>query len=125
MNQILLDKIKTISERMTINFGKEAQFLKAAEELSECSAKINKFLNAQCGRDELSDEIADATIMLLQLTNYIGQTVIENAIEAKIDRTIDRYLTERALQEREHGGIYNTEHDISKCEICRRVALSL
>lgn len=73
------------------SWGKDAQIIKAAEELSELSAALNRHLNGQQDRDELLQEMADGWVVLEQMDcSLFGPDEVDTAIERATDDLIDR-----------------------------------
>jgi hypothetical protein len=56
-----------LRKRAARQWGKDAQINKAAEELSELAAALNRLQNNQQDCDELLAELVDARIMLWQI----------------------------------------------------------
>lgn len=59
---------------------------KAIEELGELQASLGRHLTGQSVISEISDETADVTLMLCQLTDIIGQTQYEASLQKKLAR---------------------------------------
>ena len=55
-------------------FGKEAQSIVAMEELAELQKEISKSLRGQKNQEQMAEEIADVTIMIMQLQLMYGIT---------------------------------------------------
>lgn len=70
-----------------IRFGERNQMIVAVEELSECQKEICKILRGGEDFRHLAEEIADAQIMLEQVTMMFSlQDCVENYMEQKIQR---------------------------------------
>lgn len=69
-------------------FGAEAQLVVALEELSEAQKEICKFLRGKGDPEHLTEEIADAQIMLEQVQMLCG--VDEAAVQEQMDSKIER-----------------------------------
>lgn len=69
-------------------FGAQAQLVVALEELSEAQKEICKFLRGKGDPDHLTEEIADAQIMLEQVQMLCG--IDERAVQEQMDRKIAR-----------------------------------
>ena len=83
------DRCKTYTNAM-LAFGEQAQLIVAVEELSECEKEICKILRGGEDFRHLSEEIADAIIMLeqIQLMFNINDCVC-NFMDEKIKRLDD------------------------------------
>lgn len=74
-----------------IRFGERNQMIVAVEELSECQKEICKVLRGGEDFRHLAEEIADAQIMLEQLTMIFSlQDCVENYTEQKLKRLDER-----------------------------------
>ena len=86
-------KIKDIAN----HYGVVHQSKKAIEEMSEltkalCKLDENPALDSRNKRylDDVMEEIADVIVMMEQLKLFFGQNRIEEIIDLKIDRQIER-----------------------------------
>lgn len=76
-------------------YGKQMQSIVAVEELSECQKEICKFLRGKGNIDHLAEEVADAAIMLEQITQMYGlKDKVLMYMDEKCQRTIDRLTQE-------------------------------
>ena len=97
----LTTKQKAQIEVLAWHFGDERIVLHAAEEYAEAAAALTQFFRAKYQKDGLvpnrfesaCEEIADAFIMLEELLDLRPEmrAVIEQKIEYKINRTLERY----------------------------------
>lgn len=72
-------------------FGERTQMIVALEELSECQKEICKMLRGEGNVDHLAEEIADAQIMLEQITRiFHTQSLVANYREMKLLRLAER-----------------------------------
>lgn len=69
-------------------FGAQAQFVVALEELSEAQKEICKFLRGKGDPEHLTEEIADAQIMLEQVQMLCG--IDEGAVQEQMGSKIER-----------------------------------
>ena len=69
-------------------FGAQAQFVVALEELSEAQKEICKFLRGKGDPEHLTEEIADAQIMLEQVKMLCG--IDDGAVQEQMDSKIER-----------------------------------
>lgn len=77
------------------HYGGEKQSIVAIEELSECQKEICKFLRGNGNIDHLAEEVADAAIMLEQITQIYGiKDNVMQYMDGKCKRTFDRLLRE-------------------------------
>lgn len=79
-----------LRRRADTAWGSDAQINKAAEELSELAACLNRHQNGQQDPDELLEELVDARIMLWQLEAMFGADQIEATTRAALDDLADR-----------------------------------
>lgn len=68
-------------------FGAQAQFVVALEELSEAQKEICKFLRGKGDPEHLTEEIADAQIMLEQVQMLCG--IDDGAVQEQMDSKIE------------------------------------
>lgn len=69
-------------------FGAQAQFVVSLEELSEAQKEICKFLRGKGDPEHLTEEIADAKIMLEQVQMLCG--IDDGAVQEQMDSKIER-----------------------------------
>lgn len=69
-------------------FGAQAQFVVALEELSEAQKEICKFLRGKGDPEHLTEEIADAQIMLEKVQMLCG--IDDGAVQEQMDSKIER-----------------------------------
>ena len=77
-----------VYRRAMLTFGVRAQLVVALEELSEAQKEICKFLRGKGDLDHLTEEIADAQIMLEQVQMLCG--IDERAVQEQMDSKIAR-----------------------------------
>lgn len=75
-------------EAIIEHYGKDNQIRKAIEELDE----LKEALNENHTKDHIIEEMADVLVMLTQLALIydIDPEVVDDMMEYKIDRTIER-----------------------------------
>ena len=84
------EKCKTYTNAM-LAFGEQNQLIVAVEELSECQKEICKILRGGEDYRHLSEEVADATIMLEQIRLMFNiNDCVCNIMDEKIKRLNDR-----------------------------------
>lgn len=98
-----------IFENALVHFGGRHQIVKAIEELSECVAAAARYLNTpvtkitvvgtertanRIAKEAFIEEVADAYIMLEQMSLLLGNEAVKNAIAFKIDRLAKRLAEE-------------------------------
>lgn len=79
-------------------YGKEAQCLKAIEELNELSRALARYLYDDKNKEKQEDlkgELADVIIMVLQLVHLVECKHIADIIASKIDRQFYRIDKEK------------------------------
>ena len=91
MNQIPYKRrLQVYSDAVNL-YGIDNQMIVALEELSECQKEICKILRGKGNRENLAEEIADATIMLEQLRYiFLINDSVCMAMDAKITRLCNR-----------------------------------
>ena len=82
-----MDRQKVYRQALDV-FGAKAQFVVALEELSEAQKEICKFLRGKGDPEHLTEEIADAQIMLEQVQMLCG--IDEGAVQEQMDSKIER-----------------------------------
>ena len=82
-----MDRQKVYQQALDV-FGAKAQFVVALEELSEAQKEICKFLRGKGDPEHLTEEIADAQIMLEQVQMLCG--IDEGAVQEQMDSKIER-----------------------------------
>jgi ribosome assembly protein YihI (activator of Der GTPase) len=87
------EKIKLVS----YHYGRKHQCKKAIEEMAEltkalCKLDENPAMDSKNAKyiDNVLEEIADVIVMMEQLKLFFGQKQIEEIIDLKIDRQIER-----------------------------------
>ncbi len=91
MKHITYDEREKTYTNALIRYGEKNQMVVACEELSECQKEICKILRGKGSLIHLSEEIADATIMLEQLQFIFG---VGDLVSQKMDEKVQR-LDER------------------------------
>ncbi len=67
-------------------WGIDKQGLVCAEELSEASASMSRYLNNKCDIEQVYEELSDAQIMIDQMKRYFGNEGFERWRKRKMDR---------------------------------------
>jgi NTP pyrophosphatase (non-canonical NTP hydrolase) len=67
-------------------FGQKHQLKKAVEECTELSLAVQHFQDEKVTADAVIDEIADMTIMVIQLTEIFGEMNVLLRVSEKINR---------------------------------------
>ena len=89
-NQI--EGCKTIAN----HYGKDSQMLIAIEEMSELTTELCKNKRGYERKKEITEEIADVKIMLVQLTALFGiEKEVDDMVDYKIRRQLRRMEQER------------------------------
>lgn len=85
-------------ERITSHYTYDHQRDVAVE---ECAEFIQAVCKCKRGKpdafDNLKEEVADALIMLLQMRRYIGADTVDNLINKKLQRQLDRIIDEKGI----------------------------
>ena len=82
--------MKAILLRALRVFGPEQQLLKAAEECSEASAAIIRYLGDPEAASHVAEEIADVEIMCFQVRQILGDAAVDEWKLKKAKRLHDR-----------------------------------
>lgn len=87
-----IENCKTIAN----HYGKEHQILIAIEEMSELTKELCKYFRRYDRTREITEEMADAFIMLEQLKELFGNSEqVDKIIDYKLDRQLRRMEHER------------------------------
>lgn len=108
------DKIKQIAN----HYGFRHQGRKLAEECSELSAAMLKYLDGEAGRSAVIEEMADVMIMTQQMRYlmHIDRAELDQTIENKVNRQLERIKNEKPLDKSKKRSIiknHNLMQDIS------------
>lgn len=95
----MTDDYRKIYADAIAHYGAQNQMIVAIEELSEVQKEVCKYLRGQGNAGHLAEEIADATIMLEQLTIIFG---IRSRVGEFVDQKTKR-LKERMDKNSEEG----------------------
>jgi len=87
--------MECVTKKIVEKYG-EKQIVIAIEELSELTKELCKAYRGQLNIQNLIEEIADCYIVLEEMTFHLGITheQVNNQINAKLERTKNRYLGE-------------------------------
>lgn len=79
-------------QRIIAHYGIKAQCYKAIEELEELNAELEATLDGDIiiPTPSIVDEIADVLVMASQLREIFGAEAVDERIEFKLNRTINR-----------------------------------
>ena len=72
MNKIAYEERKEIYEKALRTWGTQAQIMMAIEEMSELTKELCKHFRGRPNGEEIVDELADVTIMVVQLRLIFG-----------------------------------------------------
>lgn len=70
-------------------WGRKRQLLKCVEELNECASELMKVVNKDGWHrsdGRVQDEIADALIMILQMSYVFGEEKVSERVRFKLER---------------------------------------
>lgn len=84
------------SDKILKFYGNEHQLIKAVEKMGKLQMAIAKYLNGE--KHNIEEEIADVTVMMLQLTIGLDTEKIDQIVMTKLDRQLDRILDEQIEQ---------------------------
>ena len=87
MTNIPYEERREVYQAAIEKFGEEAQIKKAIEELGKLLVSICHYPDGKCSREDLADELADATIMCEQLRLIFG---VNDEVWHHTDYKIDR-----------------------------------
>jgi len=77
---------RDIYAKAILFFGIESQFDKAEEELTELLLALKHFRSEKCDARSVASEIADVEIMCVQLRVMIGNELVDNEKQVKLER---------------------------------------
>lgn len=97
------DSIKRIAN----HYGFRHQGRKLAEECSELSVAMLKYLDGEAGRSAVIEEMADVRIMSeqMQYLMRIDRTELQKAMEAKVERQLRRMKSDKPLDKSKKSSI--------------------
>lgn len=85
MNKITFEERKQVYDAALGKYGAKMQATVAIEEMSEVIKEITKMLRGKLDREHMAEEIADATIMLEQMTQMLN---INDSVSSWMDYKI-------------------------------------
>lgn len=108
------DSIKRIAN----HYGFRHQGRKLAEECSELSVAMLKYLDGEAGRSAVIEEMADVRIMSgqMQYLMRIDRAELQKAMEAKVERQIRRMKSTKALDKFGKSSIMKNHQIIDKLQ---------
>ena len=86
------ERVAEVCSRAVDVYGIEAQIWMAIEEMAELSNAIAKHRRNRVSREDVCEEIADVSIMLIQLAAIFGPDEVNEFVEEKINR-LEKRLT--------------------------------
>ena len=90
MNRIDHEARRAVYDRAIMQYGTMLQAIVALEELSEAQKEICKCLRGKASVNHLAEEVADAAIMLEQISMiYEIEDSVRSHIDAKVQRLAD------------------------------------
>ena len=98
-----MDVAKILAQAVDI-YGTEAQIWMAIEEMSELSNAIAKHRRDRVTREDVCEEIADVTIMMIQLATIFGPDEVNQFVEEKVSRLEKRLAKHVANSETNVAG---------------------
>ena len=97
------ERVADICSKAVDIYGTEAQIWMAIEEMSELLNAISKHRRDRVNREDICEEIADVSIMMIQLAYIFGVEDVNDYLEQKIDR-LERRLAKH---------VTNSETDVA------------
>lgn len=84
------DEIRQICLCAIDHFGVEHQKQKAVEEMGELIVELTREQDERTDAGHVAEEIADVIVMAEQLRIIYGPALVDEQIERKLDRLLDR-----------------------------------
>ena len=98
------EKVAEVCSKAVDIYGTEAQIWMAIEEMAELSNAIAKHRRDRVDRQDVCEEIADVSIMMIQLAYIFGAEDVNDYLEQKIDRLERRLAKHVANSETDVAG---------------------
>lgn len=89
------EEMRHYCRRAIDHFGVENQIEKAMEEMGELITELARRHSPRADRDKIAEEVADALIMLEQLRVIFGGERVDEQVERKLCRLLDRIREDR------------------------------
>lgn len=89
------EEMRHYCRRAIDHFGVENQIEKAMEEMGELITELARRHSPRADRDKIAEEVADALIMLEQLRIIFGGERVDEQVERKLCRLLDRIREDR------------------------------
>ena len=90
-----IDEIRNICLCAIDHFGVEHQKQKAVEEMGELIVELTREQDERTDAGHIQEEIADVIVMAEQLRIIYGGSLVDEQIERKLDRLLDRIRSDR------------------------------
>lgn len=90
-----IDEIRQICLCAIDHFGVEHQKQKAVEEMGELIVELTREQDERTDAGHIQEEIADVIVMAEQLRIIYGGSLVDEQIERKLDRLLDRIRSDR------------------------------
>ena len=98
------EKVAEVCSKAVDIYGTEAQIWMAIEEMAELLNAISKHRRDRVNREDICEEIADVSIMMIQLAYIFGAEDVNDYLEQKIDRLERRLAKHVANSETDVAG---------------------
>jgi NTP pyrophosphatase (non-canonical NTP hydrolase) len=81
-----MTRLETFALSAVCKWGSTHQLRKAQEEMAECIAAIQQFLDTRINSETLADEVADVYITLASIELILRSQTVAEAIERKLTK---------------------------------------
>ena len=98
------ERVAEVCSKAVDVYGTEAQIWMAIEEMAELLNAISKHRRDRVSREDICEEIADVSIMMIQLAYIFGVEDVNDFLEQKIDRLERRLAKHVANSETDVAG---------------------
>lgn len=98
------EKIANVLSKAVDIYGTDAQIWMAIEEMAELLNALAKHRRDRVSREDICEEIADVSIMMIQLAYIFGVEDVNDYLEQKIDRLERRLAKHVANSETDVAG---------------------
>lgn len=98
------ERIANVLSKAVDIYGTETQIWMAIEEMAELLNALSKHRRDRVSRKDICEEIADVSIMMIQLAYIFGVEDVNDFLEQKIDRLERRLAKHDANSETDVAG---------------------
>ena len=108
---MLDQELETFAKIALMNYTPKSQMEMAEEECAEFIVAMRHFQRGRLdAREAVMEEIADVIIMMAQMRQQFGATIIDSIIQHKVDRELKRISDPDYSPERKQG-VKTEDHD--------------